>query len=251
MSWHLGTSGTSCTATCVALSKICVISEFVAANNLQASSAASLFGIISGINGYSLQADVTKCNPNSGLPRPQTRDNGSRCQWSSLGTSDVGPDGHGVCSTASAGNYHRLCYCTPLPSPSPPPPSPPPSPPPLSPPPPPMPLSPGCFELNGYCLQPDQPDSATTRYSKFNSGIAFLETTAVHNLWNARNGALIMYSSMPPAPWTVNVQMKFGGSRDAMIAAGSRMMAGLTVYRGPDGSLIPFGHGMYASYADS
>ena len=92
------------------------------------------------------------CNFNDGLPRPQTRDNGSRCQRS---TQSALPNDATLCTTSSQANYHRICWCTSAPPPSPPPPSPPPPPPPSSPP----------VSFSGEEFHADQPDSSITSYA--------------------------------------------------------------------------------------
>ena len=116
------------------------------------------------------------------------------------GTTDV--------STCSFQDF-SLISTQPSPPPSPPPPSPPPSPPPP-------------LQLNGVLLTPDQPDAVDTAYSVDGNGVLVTSSSAVHNAWTGRDGALVLYAPMPAEPWAAAVRMQMSANADKALRHGRK-----------------------------
>ena len=108
------------------------------------------------------------------------------------GTTDV--------STCSFRDF-SLISTQPSPPPSPPPPSPPPSPPPP-------------LQLNGVLLTPDQPDAVDTAYSVDGNGVLVTSSSAVHDAWTGRDGALVLYATKPGEPWAAAVRMQMSANAE-------------------------------------
>jgi len=62
-------------------------------------------------------------------------------------------------------------------------------------------------------------------------GVLNTTSTAAHNMWSTRAGALFVWTDLPasPTPWLAAVQARFAGSV-------SQQQCGLVPYAGPDGS---------------
>ena len=76
------------------------------------------------------------------------------------------------------------------------------------------------LQLNGVPLTADQPDTANTAYSVDGGGVLEMSSSAVHNAWNVRDGALVLYASMPAEPWAaaVRVQMSANAGNQALLS---------------------------------
>ena len=107
-------------------------------------------------------------------------------------------------NTASSGLCGRLticlllmglCSCAASP------PSPPPSPPPP-------------LQLNGVLLTPDQPDAVDTAYSVDGNGVLVTSSSAVHDAWTGRDGALVLYATKPGEPWAAAVRMQMSANAE-------------------------------------
>ena len=120
--------------------------------------------------------------------------------------------------------------------------TPPPSAPPPTPPPPPSPPpAPPIYPFGGVEFQADQPDPTNTSFAfgADGDGYEVLNTTSTstHNMWTAREGALMMYAAMPEPPWSLSAQVRFNLNMD-------HHTCGLTVYGGGDGSVANINHGL-------
>ena len=64
-------------------------------------------------------------------------------------------------------------------------------------------------------------------------------STAAHNMFTKRNGALFLWTDLPasPTPWVAAVQARFAGSV-------YKQQCGLAPYAGPDGSMPAVGFGL-------
>ena len=70
-------------------------------------------------------------------------------------------------------------------------------------------------------------------------------SSATHDTWNVRDGALIAYAHAPPAPWISYVQLRLHSG------GGTRQQAGLTAYRGPDGAMPSFIYGPISDWGSN
>ena len=88
------------------------------------------------------------------------------------------------------------------------------------------------MQLDGVPLFWDQPDPANTAFAIGDDGVLVMSSSAAHNAWSAREGALMLYASMPAKPWAAAVRVR-------MSEGAHEVVCGLTVYSGPDNAAIP------------